>query len=149
MNLYIQIKDGKPYQHPVAEYNLQQIYPSASYDNIPEGFAKFVRIEKPRPGVDEVVVGPKYEWCEEGVCFKDVWIVRPMTENEKLARIRKVWIDDGGHESWIANPETYEMEAPIVKPDDGQEYEWNEEAYQADEADPKTAGWELVVADEP
>lgn len=127
MNLYIQVKDGLPFEHPVLESNLRQTYPLASYKNIPEGFAKFTRILKPKVGPYEMCKSGPYIWCEEGQCFKDNWTVRPMTHTEKVNKIRSVWLSKGGYDSWIVNEDTYEMEAPTAKPDDGQEYEWDEE----------------------
>lgn len=45
--------------------------------------------------------------------------------------------------SWTLNSEG-DWEAPVAKPDDGNEYIWNEDAYQAD----NTAGWEAMDAPE-
>ena len=42
--------------------------------------------------------------------------------------------------SWTLNSSTYLWEAPLDYPTDGEVYEWNESAYQAD----NTTGWELV-----
>ena len=134
MNLYIQIKDGVPFQHPILESNLRQIYPWASYKRMPEGFAKFTRVPKPNAGAYEVCEGGSYAWCEEGKCFKDKWVLRPMTHAEKVNKVRSVWLAKGGYASWVVNEETYEMQAPVTKPDDGQEYEWNEE----------TVSWDVV-----
>ena len=44
--------------------------------------------------------------------------------------------------SWVLNEETCLWGAPIPKPDDGNRYSWNEDAYQAD----NTTGWELNTA---
>ena len=44
------------------------------------------------------------------------------------------------YDSWTLNSTTYLWEAPIAYPDDGNDYTWNESAYQAD----NTKGWELV-----
>ena len=44
--------------------------------------------------------------------------------------------------SWTLSSD-WVWEAPIDYPDDGNAYIWNENAYQADTADPKTEGWEL------
>ena len=44
--------------------------------------------------------------------------------------------------SWTLSSD-WVWEAPISYPDDGNNYIWNENAYQADTADPKTEGWEL------
>jgi hypothetical protein len=41
--------------------------------------------------------------------------------------------------SWTLSSEG-DWEAPVAKPDDGNEYIWNEDAYQAD----NTAGWEAL-----
>lgn len=44
------------------------------------------------------------------------------------------------YDSWTLNSSTYLWEAPIAYPDDGNDYTWNESAYQAD----NTTGWEQV-----
>lgn len=38
------------------------------------------------------------------------------------------------YSSWILNPETADWESPIPKPDDGKEYQWNED----------TQSWDLI-----
>ena len=45
------------------------------------------------------------------------------------------------YDSWTMNNTTYLWEAPIPYPTDGLSYEWDENAYQSDTADPKTQGW--------
>ena len=54
--------------------------------------------------------------------------------------------------SWTLNSTTYLWEPPIAQPELTQEeadafayYSWDEDAYQADTADPKTAGWVLIT----
>ena len=55
-----------------------------------------------------------------------------------------VFIEPQPHASWICTENTnWLWEAPIAYPDDGNFYIWNDAAYQADTADPKTEGWEL------
>jgi hypothetical protein len=44
-------------------------------------------------------------------------------------------------DSWTFNSTTYLWEAPIAYPDDGNNYTWNESAYQVD----NTQGWEQVT----
>jgi len=44
------------------------------------------------------------------------------------------------YNSWTLNNTTYFWEAPLDYPDDGNEYMWDEDAYQAD----NTTGWVLV-----
>lgn len=48
--------------------------------------------------------------------------------------------------SWSTNTTTLEWEAPVTKPDGN--YEWDEDAYQADTANPKTAGWVAIYLPE-
>ena len=38
MNLYIQIKDGKPDQHPLIESNVLQVWPDIDLNNLPLSF---------------------------------------------------------------------------------------------------------------
>lgn len=45
------------------------------------------------------------------------------------------------YESWSLNEDSCLWEAPIAKPNDENRYRWDEEAYQADNNNPKTAGW--------
>ncbi len=40
---------------------------------------------------------------------------------------RDAFIAPKPYESWVLNEETCKWEAPVVKPDDGQNYRWNEE----------------------
>tara|TARA_Y100001938_G_scaffold141593_1_gene211615 strand:- start:48 stop:392 length:345 start_codon:yes stop_codon:yes gene_type:complete len=40
---------------------------------------------------------------------------------------RDAFIRPKPYESWVLNEETCKWEAPVVKPDDGQNYRWNEE----------------------
>jgi hypothetical protein len=54
--------------------------------------------------------------------------------------------------SYVLNPETADWEAPISQPElteeeieAGSRYQWNEEAYQAD----NTTGWELITPESP
>ena len=44
------------------------------------------------------------------------------------------------YSSWTLNETTYYWEAPLTYPTDGLQYEWDEDAYQAD----NTTGWVLV-----
>ncbi len=45
---------------------------------------------------------------------------------------RDAFIPKKHYDSWILNEETCRWEAPVVKPDDGQMYNWNEENQQWD-----------------
>ena len=51
-----------------------------------------------------------------------------------------VFIGPKPYDSWVLNNSTWSYEAPIAKPDDGNLYDWDETAYQAD----NSTGWTLV-----
>lgn len=86
--LYIQIRDGKPFEHPIFADNFRDAFPDIDVNNLPETFAKFVRIPQPSIGMYEVYEGVSYEW--DGPIVKDVHHVRPMTEEERSACISEL-----------------------------------------------------------
>ena len=122
MELYIQIKDGQPFEHPIVNDNFCQAFPEIDVNNLPENFARFERIECPNnAGVYEIDV-VSYQWVNGIV--KDVWTVRPMTQEEKDAKIANTLKP---FPSWIFNQSTCEYDAPVMYPDSGKRYYWDEE----------------------
>lgn len=86
MELFIQIRDGKPYEHPIFGDNFREAFPHIDVDNLPPEFARFTRISKPVFAVQDFKVvsdAPVYDWV--GGVVQDVWSVRDMTEKEKQA----------------------------------------------------------------
>jgi len=88
MRLFIQIRDGQPYEHPIFEDNFREAFPHVDVDNLPLEFANFERVD--RPGEDTYVRVFKtyrvsYEWVDGMV--KDVWTLCPMTDEEKEAAL--------------------------------------------------------------
>ena len=83
MKLFIQIRDGKPYEHPIMESNFLEAFPDIDTNNLPQEFANFERVEQPSIGQYEVNEGVTYEW-DNGI-VKDVWHIRQMTDEEKTA----------------------------------------------------------------
>lgn len=81
MELFIQMRDGKPFEHPIFGDNFREAFPHIDVTNLPPEFARFERIEQPTPGVFEVVEGVTYQMVDGVV--KDVWTVRDMTPLEK------------------------------------------------------------------
>lgn len=127
MELYIQIKNGIPFEHPIFGDNFRQAFPDIDVDNLPADFARFERIPAPSIGVYEVNDGVTYEW-DNGV-VKDVWHIRPMTDDERTAKQNKVketWATVG-FGSWIFNEVTCSFDPPVPMPNDGKRYEWNED----------------------
>ena len=87
--LYIQIRDGQPHEHPIFADNFRQAFPGIDVNNPPlDRFAKFIRVEPPTPGTYEVYEGATYQWVEGVVT--DVHIVRPMTDEERAAKDAKL-----------------------------------------------------------
>lgn len=126
MELFIRIKDGQPFEHPIFSDNFRQAFPDVDTNNLPPEFARFVRVEAPILGPYENYVGVTYELAG-GVC-KDVHRVEPMTEQQKLEKqnlIKSNWAA-GDWASWIFNEATCAFDPPVAYPEDGQLYRWDE-----------------------
>jgi len=81
MNLYIRIKDGQPFEHPLFEENVKQVWPDIDLNNLPPDLARFERVNPPVAGTYEVLDGFTYDLVD-GV-YKDVWHLRPMNDAER------------------------------------------------------------------
>jgi hypothetical protein len=128
MNLYIRIKDGQPFEHPIFEDNFCQAFPDIDLNNLPTEFAKFVRVSPPTLGVYEKNQTVSYQLID-GV-YTDVFSCEQMTAQEiteKQQNLRDIWAANNGFASWVLNEATCQFEAPTPKPDDGKKYSWNEE----------------------
>ena len=86
IELYIQIRNGKPFEHPIFGDNFRQAFPHIDVNNLPPEFAKFERIERPILGMYQVMIQdePTYELVD-GI-YKDVWHIRDMTAEEIAAK---------------------------------------------------------------
>jgi hypothetical protein len=51
MNFIIRIKDGAPFEHPIAVLNFIDAFPTIDVNNLPSEFAWFERVERPNLGV--------------------------------------------------------------------------------------------------
>jgi len=85
MELFIRIKDGQPFEHPIIGDNFRQAFPDVDVNNLPPEFARFERTEMPAIDAYEVYEGATYELVN-GV-YKDVHHVRLMTDVEKTTKI--------------------------------------------------------------
>ena len=127
MNLYIQLENGKPVNHPIVEEKLRQAFPEMDLNNLPDTFARFERVVPTMLGIYEVSEGSTYEWADGVV--KDVHHRRAMTEEERTAKqdvTKAEWQQNNGFASWIFNEETCRFEAPVPYPEDGKFYVWDE-----------------------
>jgi hypothetical protein len=82
MNLYIETEDGVTKNHPAYEDNLIQ-----AFGAVPAHWEPFIRVAAPPVGTFEVYEGASYALVD-GV-WTDVHNVRPMTAEEKAARIEQ------------------------------------------------------------
>ena len=127
MELYIRIKDGQPFEHPILGDNFRQAFPDIDTDNLPANFARFTRVPEPDLGVYEVCEGCTYE--RDGDIVTDVHHVRNMTAEEKTAMrdaTKANWAKNG-FSSWLFNEDTCNFEPPTPRPTDGKPYDWDEE----------------------
>jgi hypothetical protein len=96
MNLYIQIKDGQPINHPALEENLLQ-----SFGAVPEDWKPFNRIQLQDSGVTiGVYQKPVCVYTsQDGNTWQDTWSAVDMTEEQKtektsmLVKMQKDLID--------------------------------------------------------
>ena len=121
MNLYIETKDGQPVNHPAFGDNLMQ-----AFGQIPDHWEPFVRIERPVPGVYEVLESdmPTYEKVDG--TWADVWALRPMTDAEKAAKQQEVKDSFNARDqaenwsAWVFDEATCTMQPPIPRPEPDQ-----------------------------
>lgn len=122
MELYIRIKDGQPFEHPILGDNFRQAFPNVDTNNLPPEFARFERVERPELGVYEVIVTeePTYELAD-GVC-KNVWHKRDMTAEERAAKQQAVITaftsapQAENWSAWVFDEATCAMVPPIARP---------------------------------
>ena len=127
MNLYIRLKNGQPFEHPMFEDNVIQAFPSVDLNNLPDWMAKFIRVEQPQTAPYEVYEGVTYQLIDGVVT--DVHAVRAMTEAEKTAKqdaVKAQWAVSPNWASWTFNEDTCQYDPPTPRPTDGKRYRWDE-----------------------
>lgn len=129
MELFIQVKDGQPFEHPIFGDNFRQAFPDVDVNNLPNTFAKFLRVAPPKLGVYEVYEGVSYSLRSDG-SYMDVHHVRLMTGEEITAKqtaVKTAWAEAAnGYASWNFSDALCEYVAPVTKPEDGNAYAWRE-----------------------
>ena len=117
MNLYIETKDGQPVNHPAFEDNLMQ-----AFGQIPDHWEPFVRVERPTPGVYEVLESDMPTYEKVNGTWTDIWALRPMTDAEKTAKQQEVKDAFNAREqaenwaAWVFDEATCTMQPPIPRP---------------------------------
>jgi hypothetical protein len=88
IELYIQIREGQIFEHPIFADNFRAAFPNVDTENLPDNFAKFVRVDPPVLDTYEVYEGVSYQWVDGVV--KDVHTVRPMTDEERTIKTLEI-----------------------------------------------------------
>jgi|SaaInl5LU_22_DNA_1037371.scaffolds.fasta_scaffold26904_2 hypothetical protein len=128
--MYIKILNGQPHGHPILADNFITAYPDIDINNLPDDWAPFIRLERPRLETYETLT-ESYIW--DGDTVTDSLIVTSMTADEITAKqnaVKESWISSGGHPDWSFDADTCTHKPPPM-PDDGQVYVWdfNEERW--------------------
>jgi hypothetical protein len=126
MELFIRVKNGQPFEHPILGDNFRAAFPQVDVTNLPPAFARFDRIECPVVGVYQQYEGVTYE--QDGDVFKDVHHIRDLTDAEKLSKQNAVKADwaINGFNSWIFNDVTCSFVPPVARPINGKLHQWDE-----------------------
>lgn len=123
MNLYIQIKNGQPINHPAFEDNLIE-----AFGSVPSNWEPFVRIEHPALGEYEKFDEPDVTYEKVNDVWTDVFHVVEMTVEEKAAAkqikinaVKAAWTrlpQRDNFSAWVFNEDTIKYEPPIPRPTD-------------------------------
>jgi hypothetical protein len=107
MKLFIRIKNGQPFEHPIMEDNFKQAFPHIDIDNLPAEFMNYVF----EPYTSDVSILKKlvYKYEIVGDVVKTKWAVVDKTE-EELNEERK------NYRRWRENPEEEFSKSPLDIP---------------------------------
>lgn len=121
MNLYIETENGAVKNHPAFEDNLIQ-----AFGSVPSHWEPFVRVERPTPGMYEVLESQEPVYAKVNGVWTDVWSVRPMTPEEKATK-QQLEIDAfnsrpqaANWSAWSLDEATCTMQPPIPRPEPDQ-----------------------------
>jgi hypothetical protein len=118
MNLYIETENGVIKNHPAFEDNLLQ-----AFGSIPAHWEPFTRVERPTPGVYQVMESQEPVYTKIDGVWTDVWSVRNMTAEEKTALQQSVITAFNEREyasnwsAWTLDEATCTMQPPIPRPE--------------------------------
>jgi hypothetical protein len=127
MNLYIEIENGVPKNHPAFENNLFE-----AFGEIPANWEKFVCVERPIPDEYELLESDVSAYQKINDTWTDVWLLRTMTAEEKVIKnqekkqnainnYKASWAQlpqRDNFSAWVFNEETIKYEPPIPRPND-------------------------------
>jgi hypothetical protein len=125
MNLYIQIENGQPINHPAFEDNILKAFGSIPFDWEP-----FTRVDMPMPTVYQIFDSQEPTYQKVNGVWTDVWSLRDMTDAEKTAKqqsVQSAWAaipNASNLSAWIFDETTCSYKPPVPKPTDGKQYFW-------------------------
>lgn len=128
MELFIRIKDGQPFEHPIFGDNFREAFPDVDVDNLPPYFARFERVEAPRLTPYQKNQRVQYERGSDGI-YRDVWTCDEMTAEEiktKQDEVKAQWASGGAFASWVFDEDACWFKPPVEYPQDGKPYVWDE-----------------------
>jgi hypothetical protein len=117
MNLYIEIENGTFKNHPASENNLIQ-----AFGSIPAHWEPFKRVERPTPGLYQVLASDEPVYTKVDGVWTDVWTIRDMTAEEKAKVQQEVITAFNTREqsenwsAWTFDEATCTMVPPIARP---------------------------------
>lgn len=121
MKMYILLKNGEPFLHPILESNFLENFQYLGNQE----YVEFKRNPVPQISRFEVFERTDYRW--NGNVVEDVHIIRPMTAEEKnltIEEYKQNWAKIG-FKSWIFNEVSMVYEPPFPAPNDGKVYYWD------------------------
>lgn len=130
-DLYIQVENGLPINHPAFKINLID-----AFGAVPDNWEPFIRVPNPAARDNTLILEREFPIYRkvDGV-WKDVWYYRAKTaeelaaeKEELLAPIREQWANRPyahNFTAWVLNEEKRVYEAPIPRPEDGKFYRWS------------------------
>lgn len=127
MNLYIEIENGQPKNHPAFEDNLIE-----AFGSVPTHWEAFVRVEQPTSDMYQILESDQAVYEKVNGVWTDVWLLRDMTPEEKSAKQQAV-IDTfntryqaENWSAWTLDEATCTIVPPIPRPEnvDGKVYRW-------------------------
>jgi hypothetical protein len=121
MNLYIETENGTTKNHPALEDNL-----IVAFGSVPAHWEPFVRVERPIPGLYQVLTSNEAVYAKVDGVWTDVWTLRSMTAEEKTA-VQQIVINNfntreqaSNWSAWILDDATCTMIPPIPRPEPDQ-----------------------------
>ena len=121
MKLYIRIKDGVPFEHPILEDNFKEAFPHVDVDNLPPEFSYFVRLDPPKAGLFKVAVHAGYEF--KNGAWTDLYQEQDIPEDQKKRMqdlVKEVWAQLPNRDNftaWFYDETTNSYQPPIPRPE--------------------------------